>query len=298
MLTADYTRRFLFDAFDVRGEWAGLDQSYAEVLARHPYPAPVARLLGELLASAALLAGSLKFEGTLTLQARSDGPLSLLMVECNSQRQVRGIARYQAESDFAAEAGLADLMPQGVLVMTVDPEGGQRYQGMVGLDCASLAECLTAYFSSSEQLSTRFWLTSDGRKARGLLLQQLPEQLQKEAEARTTAWEHLSILADTLSTEELLELNPETLLHRLYHEEQLRLFEAQPLSFACSCSRQRSANALSSLGQDDALALLEEQGGQVQIDCQFCNRRYAFDASDIRQLFAGGGSEPPSQTRH
>ena len=210
---------------------------------------------------------------------------------------MRGIARYHAEQ-IGADAGLVELMPEGVLAMTIEPKQGQRYQGIVDLDGATLAECLTNYFATSEQLPTRFWLCADGQHARGLLLQQLPADRLKEAEARAASWQHLATLADTLSAEELLGLDNETLLHRLYHQEALRLFEPRPLCFRCSCSRERSARALVSLGPVDAELLLDEHGGQVVIDCQFCNQRYAFDAADVAQLFAGGGSEAPSDTRH
>lgn len=297
MLDADYTQRFLFEDTDVRGEWVGLERSYAEVLAKHPYPEPVAQLLGEMLAAAALLVGTLKFDGLLVLQARSSGPLPLLMVECSSEREVRGIARYEADQ-IPEGAGLAELMPEGVLAITIDPTKGKRYQGIVALNGFSLADCFSSYFATSEQLPTRFWLAADGRRASGVLLQQLPPDRIKDPEQRQNAWEHLVTLADTLTAEELLALDTETLLHRLYHQEQVRLFDPHALRFNCSCSRERSASALVSLGQADAEALVEEQGGQVQIDCQFCNQRYAFDAADIAQLFAGGGSEAPSETRH
>lgn len=293
----DFTQRFLFDDTDVRGELADLRGSYAEVLAKHPYPEPVAQLLGEMLAAASLLIGTLKFEGLLVLQARSTGAVPLLMVECSSGRELRGIARYHGER-IESGAGLRELMPEGVLAMTVDPAQGQRYQGIVALDGATLAECLSGYFASSEQLPTRFWLNADGRRARGLLLQQLPADRLKDPEERAASWEHLVTLADTLTAEELLGLDNETLLHRLYHQETVRLFEPCPLHFRCSCSRERSANALSSLGQADAERLLEEQGGSVVVDCQFCNQRYTFDSADIAQLFAGGGVDEPSATRH
>ena len=293
----DFSQRFLFDDTDVRGEMVALSESYAHVLAKHSYPQPVAQLLGELMAATALLVGTLKFDGLLVLQARSEGPLSLLMVECSSTRELRGIARYDGER-ISADAELHDLMPDGVLAITVDPAKGQRYQGIVALDGVDLAECLSNYFASSEQLPTRFWLRADGQRARGLLLQQLPAQQQLEVEARQESWSHLLTLADTLTAEELLGLDNPTLLHRLYHQENVRLFDAQALQFRCSCSRERSAGALVSLGQHDAELLLAEQGGQVVIDCQFCNERYAFDAADIAQLFAGGGSEAPAPTRH
>lgn len=294
---SDQTQRFLFDDSDVRGETATLAESYQHVLAKHTYPEPVAQLLGELLAAAALLVGTLKFDGLLSLQARSEGPVPLLMVECSSERDVRGIARYQAEQ-ITPGATLHELMPDGMLAITVEPTRGQRYQGIVGLDGVDLAACLSEYFVASEQLPTRFWLAADGRRACGLLLQQLPADRIHDPEEREASWNHLRTLADTLTAEELLGLDTETVLHRLYHEEQLRLFEAQAIRFRCSCSRERSANALASLGQHDAEQLLQEQGGAITVDCQFCNDRYVFDAADIAQLFAGGGVEPASDTRH
>lgn len=224
---SDQTQRFLFDDNDVRGETATLAESYQHVLAKHAYPEPVAQLLGELLAAAALLVGTLKFDGLLSLQARSEGPVPLLMVECSSDREVRGIARYHAEQ-IAPDATLRELMPEGMLAITVDPAKGQRYQGIVGLEGVDLAACLSEYFAASEQLPTRFWLAADSRRACGLLLQQLPADRIHDPEEREASWQHLRTLADTLSAEELLGLDTETVLHRLYHEEPLRLFEAQP----------------------------------------------------------------------
>ncbi len=294
---SDFTQRFLFDDNDVRGEFVALEQSYAEVLARHEYPAPVALLLGELLAAAALLCDTLKFDGILVLQARSSGAVPLLMVEMTSDRHVRGIARYEAEQIGAAH-GLRELLPDGVLAITVDPKNGQRYQGVVSLDGENLAACFSAYFALSQQLPSRFWLCADGQRARGLLLQQLPADRLTDDEERAERWEHVVTLADTLSVAELLSVDNETLLHRLYHQETVRVFEPHALSFGCNCSRERSANALFSLGATDAQQLLEERGGVVDIDCQFCNQRYRFDATDLTQLFAGGGSSAPSSTLH
>ncbi|MBC3375638.1 Hsp33 family molecular chaperone HslO [Pseudomonas sp. SWRI92] len=293
----DYTQRFIFDDSDARGELVALERSYAEVLAKHPYPEPVAQMLGELMAAAALLVGTLKFDGLLILQARSEGPVPLLMIECSSERQIRGLARYHAEQ-IAPDATLADMMPNGVLALTVDPTQGQRYQGIVDLDGATLADCFTNYFVMSQQTNTRFWLYADGRRARGLLLQQLPADRIRDPEDRDASWQHVTALASTLSADELLGLDNETILHRLYHEEQVRLFEGQPLRFECSCSRERSANALVSLGLEDAQQLVIEHGGAIEVDCQFCNERYLFDAADITQLFAGAGVDIPSDTRH
>lgn len=208
MSHSDQSQRFLFDDTDVRGEMVDLERSYSEVLAKHPYPEPVAQLLGEMLAAASLLCGTLKFDGLLVLQARSSGAVPLLMVECSSDRQVRGLARYSAES-IGADAGMQELMPEGVLTLTVDPVKGQRYQGIVALEGVNLAECLSNYFASSEQLPTRFWLNANGRRARGLLLQQLPADRLKDPEAREASWQHLTTLADTLTAEELLALDNE-----------------------------------------------------------------------------------------
>ena len=293
----DYTQRFIFDESDARGELVALERSYAEVLAKHPYPEPVAQLLGELMAAAALLVGTLKFDGLLILQARSEGPVPLLMIECSSKREIRGLARYHAEQ-VAPDATLNDLMPQGVLALTVDPTHGQRYQGIVDLDGADLSECFTNYFVMSQQVGTRFWLNADGRRARGLLLQQLPADRIKDEEERAASWQHITALASTLTADELLSLDNETVLRRLYHEEAVRMFDVQSLRFRCSCSRDRSGNALVSLGQEDAQQLVIENGGSVEIDCQFCNERYLFDAADVAQLFAGAGVDTPSDTRH
>lgn len=297
MYDFDNSQRFLFDQHDVRGELVSLRDSYKHVLAKHPYPEPVAQLLGEMLAAAALLVGTIKFDGLLILQARSSGPVPLLMVECSSNRDLRGIARYH-EEEVQAGASLSELMPDGVLAITVDPANGQRYQGIVPLEGADLSECLGQYFASSEQLPTRFWLRADGRGASGMLLQQLPADRITDSEERAASWQHLSVLAESLTAEEQLSLDNETLLHRLYHQEEVRLFEPRALRFQCSCSRERSARALVSLGEADALALVKEREGEVVIDCQFCNQRYAFDAADVAQLFLDGGNDAPSPTRH
>ncbi|KTB70986.1 molecular chaperone Hsp33 [Pseudomonas viridiflava ICMP 13104] len=293
----DFTQRFIFDESDVRGELVALERSYAEVLAKHAYPEPVAQLLGELMAAAALLVGTLKFDGLLILQARSSGAVPLLMVECSSERELRGIARYD-ESLISPGAGLQDLMPEGSLALTIDPRKGKRYQGIVALDGVDLSDSLSNYFVMSEQLGTRFWLKADGHRARGLLLQQLPAAEITDPEERDANWEHVITLANTLTAEEMLSLDNQTILHRLYHEDPVRLFDIQPICFRCSCSRERSANALVSLGLEDAQQLVIEHNGSIEIDCQFCNERYLFDATDVAQLFAGGGVDSPSDTRH
>jgi len=282
MAFQDTTQRFLFENADVRGELVALESSYREVLAKHDYPEPVRELLGEMLAAAVLLSTTIKYDGLLILQASSSGPVSTLMVECTSDQAIRAIARYDKD---CAGATLGELMPEGILAITVDPQEGQRYQGIVALDGATLSDCLNGYFENSEQLPTRFRLQADGRAARGLLLQALPADRQRDQEQRLANWEHLNILADTLTAEELLSLDNQTVLRRLFHEEDLRLFDPQSVRFECSCSVERSGNALVSLGREDALALLDEQNGEIEVDCQFCNSRYLFDRARLLELF-------------
>ncbi|NLC08455.1 MAG: Hsp33 family molecular chaperone HslO [Gammaproteobacteria bacterium] len=285
MTDTDFTQRFIFTDTDVRGELVCLEESYAHVLAKHDYPEPVSTLLGEFMAAAALLISTVKFDGLLILQARSSGAVPLLMVECSSNREMRAIARYE-ETQIAAGASLPDMMPDGVLAITIEPKQGQRYQGVVSLAGENIASCLEGYFSSSEQLPSLFILHADGRRARGLLLQQLPAEVIVDEEARQASWQHVTTLAQTLTAEELLGLGNQAILYRLYHEENLELFATQHLTFKCSCSQERSGNALQSLGREDVEKLLDEQDGCIEIDCQFCNQKYKFNAQDVTKIFS------------
>ncbi|WP_416885122.1 Hsp33 family molecular chaperone HslO [Marinospirillum sp.] len=277
----DQVQRFLFDQAAVRGELVQLHASYQEVLKRHDYPPVIERYLGEMLAAAALLTATVKLEGTLTMEVRGSGELKLLMAECNTGAQggdqLRAIARF--------DAGLQgetwnQLTAGGQLVITLDPKDGQRYQGIVGLDQPSLAASLENYFAASEQLPTHLWLASNGQAAGGLLLQKLPDDAQN---LDPDAWERSIQLASTVKEEELLELGQLELLHRLYHEEQLRVFDPKPLAFGCTCSRERLANALIALGPQDLLTLLEEQS-PLTTQCHFCNTEYHFTAADWPEL--------------
>jgi molecular chaperone Hsp33 len=243
------------------------------------------------------LVNTLKFDGLLVLQARSSGAVSLLMVECSSDRELRAIARYDADK-ISSDASFQELMPDGVLALTVDPREGQRYQGLVALDGVTLAECFSNYFVNSAQLPTRFWLYADGQRARGMLLQQLPADRVLDSEEREASWQHVIALASTLTAEELLGLDNETILHRLYHEEQVRLFPTTGVTFQCSCTRERSAQALISLGLDDLQLLLAEKAGTIEIDCQFCNERYLFNEADIAQMFVEQDAADASSTVH
>lgn len=278
--------RFLFDNTDIRGEVVTLSDSYQQVLENNEnLPAQVRQLLGEFVAAVSLLSSTLKFDGILTLQARGDGPLPLIMAECTHHKAVRAIARPNPEVDFAALEGydLKSLMGDGMLVIIIDPDKGERYQGIVPLDSDNLAGCLQHYFDQSEQLPTRFWLSSSEQAATGLMLQALPQQL-ASADENDDHWSTAVQLANTVKDEELLTLEHSEILYRLFHEEQIRLFEPAAVKFECSCSRARSGNALTSLGRSEVESLLAEQD-IISIDCQFCNQTYAFGAQDLDSLF-------------
>lgn len=274
---SDITRRFLFEAMDLRGEWVHLERVMADVHAIHDYPAPVAALLGEFLAAAVLIAGTLKFQGTLTVQARSSRAVPLIMAECSSEREVRAIAR---GIQGAVSGDFAELLGDGQLALTITPRKGRRYQGIVPLDGPSLAASLDDYFAHSEQLQTRLFLASDGQRAAGLLLQQLPTGRELDPARREEQWQRVSRLAATVRDSELLQLADVALLRRLFPGETLRLFDPRGIQFSCSCNRERSLAALASIGIDEINSILAEQGA-VTMDCEFCNRRYVFGPEDL-----------------
>ncbi|UTA48081.1 Hsp33 family molecular chaperone HslO [Simiduia sp. 21SJ11W-1] len=281
--TADIMQRFLFEGSDIRGEQVTLAAAYREVLENNPAPAPVQQLLGEMLAAVALLSSTLKFDGIITLQAQGDGPVPLIMAECSRHKALRAIARQPVGGEFVlgADTSLAGLLGKGVLAITIDPEKGERYQGIVPLDKPTLAECLDAYFAQSEQLATRLWLAADGKRAGGLLVQALPKQLVADEQANAEQWDTVVALAHTAKPDELLYLDHSQMLYRLFNELAVRLFDPQPLQFACTCSEQRSLNALAQLNRDELYEILTEQG-HITIDCQFCNQQYRFDEPQIR----------------
>lgn len=276
----DQSRRFLFEDADIRGESVHLDTAYRDILALHEYAPGVGRLLGEFLAATVLLSNNLKFDGKLILQARSGGQVPLLMAECDHKLRVRAIARGAEE---ATADNNAQLLEGGTLVITIDPDNGQRYQGIVPLEAGSVARSLDAYFEQSEQLGTRLWLAADGESAAGLLLQQLPPQLSQDGDRREAQWEHACVMAASSTDEELLGLGAEQLLGRLYAQDPVRLFEASEVGFACSCSRERTLNALSTIDPAEIRDILEEMGA-VTMDCEFCQARYEFAPQDLSGL--------------
>lgn len=280
MSDADQCQRFLFDHLAIRGELTGLHRSYQEVLAQHPYPEPVAKLLGEFMAAVSLLSDTLKFRGRLSLQARGEGQLRVLMAECEQHERLRAIARY---NDDFIDGG--SLLGAGQLAITIEPENGKRYQGIVPLTEAGLATALEDYFAQSEQIKTRVWLAADGQRAGGLLVQAMPESAHESSMTLDSdAWDRVTSLAATVSDDELLNLSNESLLVRLFHEETVHTFPPAPRRFECTCSHERSARALTSVGYAEARQLAVEQGS-IQVDCQFCHAKYHYDLADVERLF-------------
>lgn len=291
MSNTDFIQRILFDDLDVRGVVAHLDSSYQEILERAEYPLVIQKLLGEMLAAVSLLSSTLKFEGRISLQAQGEGNLRLLMAQCNHHHDLRAIARLEGEVD--SEAAFNEMWQNGRFVMTIEPEEGQRYQGVVPLESATLAGCIEAYFRQSEQLHTQVHLAADGARAAGFLLQVMPS-----AGTADQDWEHIATLGATLSTQELLELPTEEMLHRLYHEDKCRLFDQEPMQFKCDCSRQRSADALKLMTEKELMEMAQEQEGVLEISCHFCNEVYRFDTADIQALFSPKGTDDLSSTVH
>ncbi|MEK9765936.1 MAG: Hsp33 family molecular chaperone HslO, partial [Thalassolituus sp.] len=245
------------------------------VLKRHQYPALIAKAVGEQMAATALLSSNLKFAGRLTLQVRLTGNVTLLQAETTDKGQLRAIARYDENAD-ASELIFSD----GQMIITIEPEVGQRYQGITLIQGGNVAQALEEYFEQSEQLGSRFWLVCDGENAAGLMLQQMPSAEGDDPDA----WDRLGHLASTVKDEELLELNNDVLLHRLYHDEEVRIYPASELSFFCNCSKDRIGNALHQLGKTELQSIIDEMG-KVSINCEFCQQAYSFDQIQIDELF-------------
>lgn len=288
---SDTLQRFIFEHAPIRGELVQLAATWQAVTERHHYPAPLRRVLGELMAAGALLAATLKFEGTLILQLHGDGPVKLIVVECAEGHAMRATAKWEGDIPVG---NLRALLGGGRFVINLVPESGQQaYQGVVDLDADTVAAALEHYMATSEQIDTRLWLASDDTRAAGLLIQKLPSR----ESADTDAWPRAAHLAGTVQSAELLSLPPRTLLHRLFHEEDLRVFEPRPVFFRCSCSRERVTGMLRMLGAAEVRGVIAERG-EVEVRCEFCNRRYAFDAVDAEEIFASAVTSSAAGTRH
>ena len=277
----DLLHRYIFDQLDVRGELVQIENTYQEMIANHNYPAPVQTLLGELLVATCLLTATLKFEGEIAVQLQGDGPVKYAVINGDDKQNMRGIARLQGE---VTGSSIKDLIGNGYMVITITPTKGERYQGIVPLEHDSLDKCLENYFEQSEQLKTRLWfateVTADTAKAAGLFLQVLPVNKDKSVEDFT----HLEAISNTIKDEELLGLDANTVLTRLYHEDNPQLFEPQSISFRCGCSRDKTIAALVNVGQDELLADVQANG-EVKISCRYCLKDYIFNEQDIKAIF-------------
>ncbi|MDP9107473.1 MAG: Hsp33 family molecular chaperone HslO [Pseudomonadota bacterium] len=323
-MARDTLQKFMFEGAPVRGELVELSETWREVQSLRTYPAPIRTLLGEMLAAAALLSANLKFNGAIIMQIYGDGPVRLLVVECDGALQMRATAKFDPDAVIGDDNGLTQLVNlhgNGRFVITLDPKdklpGQQAYQGVVPLDGDDVATVIENYMLRSEQLDTRLWLAADEHVSRGLLLQKLPgesagdtRQVAQQSDRNEqnldqpqsplidepghdqdhpsdteTTWERSVMLASTLKNEELLVTDIETLMRRLFWEETIRLFDATHPTFLCTCSRERVGNMLKMLGPHEVAEALAENG-LVGVDCEFCGKHYDFDKVDCTQLFA------------
>ncbi|WP_105166948.1 Hsp33 family molecular chaperone HslO [Pseudoalteromonas sp. T1lg23B] len=277
----DLLHRYIFEKLDVRGELVQIDHTFNEIIAGHNYPQAVQALLGELLVATSLLTATLKFEGDIAVQLQGDGPVKYAVINGDHQQNMRGVARLQGDITGTT---VPDLMGKGYMVITITPTKGERYQGIVPLTSDSLAACLEDYFTQSEQLKTRLWFatSTEGErvKAAGLFLQVLPVDKEKSQED----FVHLEALSNTIKDEELLDLDAQTVLTRLYHEDNPQLFEPQEINFVCGCSREKTINALVNVGKEALFADIEKQG-EINISCHYCLKNYVFNKEDIKAIF-------------
>ena len=281
-MASNVLNRYLFEDLSVRGELVQLDSAYQSIIANKNYPVPLQGLLGELLVATTLLTATLKFEGSITLQLQGDGPVSLAVINGDHEQKVRGVARFDGNIDD--EASIHDMLGKGHLVITIDPKQGERYQGIVALDGNNLSEIIEGYFANSEQLQTRLWLragqdNSGDTKAAGMLLQILPD-----ADDSEEHFDHLEKLTDTIKTDELFGLEVNELLYRLYNQEKVRIFDPQPVTFFCGCSRQRSAAAIRTIDRDEINSIVAEEGS-ISLHCDYCGTNYTFDKNEVDALF-------------
>jgi molecular chaperone Hsp33 len=314
--------RFLFDGLPVRGSIVRLTDAWTEILARRQantttgaWPPPVAELLGEMAAAGVLMQSNIKFNGALVLQIFGDGPVKVAVAEVQHDLSLRATAK--VVGDVGVNARLPDLVNvgnKGRCAITLDPKdrfpGQQPYQGVVPLHgdhrekISRLSEVLEHYMLQSEQLDTRLVLAADNKVAAGILIQRLPlegegnlagsmvSQANEDEIGRNEDYNRISILAASITREELLELDVDTVLRRLFWEEKVLRFEPQTPRFACTCSRERVANMIRGLGEEEARSILAERA-EIDVGCDFCGQQYRFDAVDAAQIFTSPGDQPP-----
>ncbi|MFZ7158780.1 Hsp33 family molecular chaperone HslO [Avibacterium gallinarum] len=277
----DKLYRYLFKNRAVRGEWVRLNQSFKDTLNTHHYPKVVQNLLGEMMVATSLLTATLKFDGSITVQIQGDGPLSLALVNGSDDQKMRALARLQGE--VRDDMSLSEMIGKGVLVITITPNEGERYQGVIGLDKPTITECLEDYFVRSEQLQTQLIIRigefNGEPVAAGMLLQVMPDGVGEEGD-----FEHLATLTATVKDEEIFGLSAEEMLYRLYHEETVEIYPAQNVEFFCGCTQERSGGALLLLPENEIDEILAEHNGSIDMQCECCGTHYFFNKEAIEKL--------------
>lgn len=277
----DKLYRYLFQNRAVRGEWVRLNRTFTETLNTHHYPKAVQNLLGEMLVASSLLTATMKFEGSITVQIQGDGALKLAVVNGNEQQQFRALAR--VEGEIAEDATLHQMIGNGVLVISIIPNNGERYQGVIGLDKPTVSECLEDYFARSEQLATQLTIRvgeyHGEAVAAGMLLQIVPDGIGSPED-----FEHLATLTATVKADEIFGLDAESLLYRLYHEENVEVYPPQATEFKCGCSRERSGGAILLMPESEIAEMLAEKQGVIDIQCECCGTQYFFDKAALDAL--------------
>jgi molecular chaperone Hsp33 len=305
----DCLHRFLFEHYPIRGHIVHLDAAWRALLEHREYPSVIRAQLGEAVAASVLLAATLKFDGTLSLQLQGQGPMHLMLAQCSSDLGIRAVARYREEPK---EGGLLALSGANNLTVTLENDDlSQRYQGIVPLEGDQLAASLEGYFENSEQLPTRLWLHADANGVSGMLLQRLSDDTvagrkthglggpasAPDAEAIEDAWRRAQLMAQTLQPDELRTLTDKQILQRVFAEDDVRMFESTPVFFRCRCSRERVIGMLRSLGAEELRSILAERGN-VEVRCDFCNRAYQFDPVDVEHILSSGSHAERSSSTH
>ncbi|MBP8013004.1 MAG: Hsp33 family molecular chaperone HslO [Acinetobacter sp.] len=285
---SDLRQRFFIEDSPVRGEVVHLEEALQTILKQRDYVPAVQVLLGEMLCATALLASTLKIKGRISLQIQASGTFKWAMAECNHLGEVRALADYEQDPRFLSAEDSSTVLKSlvsPVLFINIEPEFGERYQGIVPLDKGNLAECLIQYYDLSAQIPTRIVLASNAERAGGLLIQLLPRNSEEEQQrVDEDLWPRVTMLTETLKAEELTDLDVNEILYRLYNEEQVRLPEVEALRFGCTCSKERCANALIQIGVSAVRETLEYQN-PITMDCQFCSTQYSFSAEEALGLF-------------
>ena len=285
---SDLRQRFFIEDSPVRGEVVHLEEALQTILKQRDYVPAVQVLLGEMLCATALLASTLKIKGRISLQIQASGTFKRAMAECNHLGEVRALADYEQDPRFLSAEDSSTVLKSlvsPVLFINIEPEFGERYQGIVPLDKGNLAECLIQYYDLSAQIPTRIVLASNAERAGGLLIQLLPRNSEEEQQrVDEDLWPRVTMLTETLKAEELTDLDVNEILYRLYNEEQVRLPEVEALRFGCTCSKERCANALIQIGVSAVRETLEYQN-PITMDCQFCSTQYSFSAEEALGLF-------------